>query len=44
MTAEPYACPSCGLQLFTAYSACKGVRHTLLPACEPYGAVEKPAG
>ena len=41
---EPYACPSCGLQLFTACSACKGVRHTLLPACEHCGVEEKPAG
>jgi predicted RNA-binding Zn-ribbon protein involved in translation (DUF1610 family) len=41
---EPYACPSCGLQLFTACSACKGVRHTLLPACEHCGVEEEPAG
>lgn len=43
-TDEPYACPSCGLQLFAACPVCKGTRHALLQACEHCGAEEKPAG
>ncbi len=37
---EPYSCPSCGKRLFDACPACKGIRHTLLPACEHCGAEE----
>lgn len=42
-TDDPYACPSCGLQLFAACPACKGTRHALLEVCEHCGAVEQPA-
>ncbi len=33
----PYACPSCGTDLFSACSACGKIRHTLLPHCSHCG-------
>jgi predicted RNA-binding Zn-ribbon protein involved in translation (DUF1610 family) len=38
---EPYACPSCGEQLFEVCTKCNGIRHSLLPFCEVCG-TEKP--
>lgn len=36
-TDEPYACPSCGSQLFETCTECKHQRHSLLPFCEHCG-------
>jgi len=38
---DPYTCPSCGLHLFAACPACKGIRHALLPVCEHCGVEEQ---
>lgn len=35
---EPYTCPVCATRLFEPCPACRGIRHTLLPACEHCGA------
>jgi predicted RNA-binding Zn-ribbon protein involved in translation (DUF1610 family) len=40
-TDEPYACPSCGTQLFEKCESCSGIRHSLLPTCSNCGA-QKP--
>ena len=37
---EPYICPACATPLFEACPACKGIRHSLLPACTHCGAVK----
>lgn len=34
---EPYACPSCGAQLYEKCGRCETVRHSLLPFCEGCG-------
>jgi uncharacterized protein YfkK (UPF0435 family) len=36
-TDEPYTCPACATTLFDSCPSCKGVRHTLLPACDHCG-------
>ena len=38
---EPYVCPVCSTRLFETCESCKGIRHSLLPACNHCGA-EKP--
>lgn len=40
---QPYACPVCGTRLFETCSACKSVRHALLPFCETCGAEKETA-
>ena len=34
---EPYVCPVCSTRLFEACSACRGIRHSLLPTCTHCG-------
>jgi predicted RNA-binding Zn-ribbon protein involved in translation (DUF1610 family) len=41
MPEEPYVCPVCSTRLFERCESCKGIRHSLLPACDRCGA-EKP--
>jgi hypothetical protein len=38
---EPYTCPVCATALFEECSACKHVRHTLLPACSYCGTTKQ---
>ncbi len=42
-TDEPYICPVCATSLFEECPACKGIRHSLLPACTHCGAPSSPA-
>jgi predicted RNA-binding Zn-ribbon protein involved in translation (DUF1610 family) len=35
---EPYACPSCGSQLFEECGSCHAIRHSMLPYCDQCGA------
>ncbi len=39
-TDEPYTCPVCATALFEECSACKHIRHSLLPACAHCGALK----
>jgi hypothetical protein len=41
MPEEPYVCPVCSTRLFEMCESCKGIRHSLLPACDHCGA-ERP--
>ena len=34
----PYVCPVCATRLFEVCPSCKGIRHSLLPACQHCGA------
>jgi predicted RNA-binding Zn-ribbon protein involved in translation (DUF1610 family) len=38
MLEEPYVCPVCSTRLFEMCESCKGIRHSLLPACDHCGA------
>jgi len=41
-TEEPYVCPVCSTRLFETCGACRGVRASLLPACDHCGDVNAP--
>ena len=41
---KPYSCPACGTVLFDECSACRGIRHALLPHCQHCNAEQEVKG